>query len=126
MTEHNKEKPMSTTTEMHDLLYAWDGDKTIEKCLASGQWVVECDHPCMWNWSLVRRIKRIPVYRPLKQEELFKLKDVWLLEKGTKGRYKVCAILNSMVWLPSLGYASNGVLLDGYTYEDGTPVGVLE
>ena len=98
-----------------------DEGKTIEKCLAGGQWVVETGHPCMWNWSLVHRIKSEPTYRPYNAEELECL--VGTVVKDEQRTYLITQhyfdrVLLNEQWV----YAEN--LLKMFTKKDGSPCGV--
>jgi hypothetical protein len=123
-----KQEKKMDTKEMHNLIDAYDNGLTIEAELTSGKWITVTNHPSLWNWNLKRRIKHEQKLRPLKPEELVGLKGKWLrhhkdeqmegLVTGVNYSHSVVILMGRFIGLEEL--------YRDWTYEDGTPVGVLE
>ena len=80
----------------------------------------------LWNWEKYKyRIKPEPKYRPLKPEELITLKGKWLKCKEGGNIFLPTGITDKRVLLGGNFYYADR-LLSNWTYEDGSPVGVLE
>ena len=82
----------------------------------------------LWNWEKYKyRIKPELKYRPLKSEELNTLRGKWLKPKNGE---MVLATITDIVEGSGVTirgvYRSSTELYNYWTYEDGSPVGILE
>jgi len=107
-----------------------DGKKIETKSKNDSNWYdYDANREPYWHWDKIEyRIKPEPKLRPLKPEELITLKGKWLrhhkdeqmegLVTGVNYSHSVVILMGRFIGLEEL--------YRDWTYEDGTPVGVLE